>query len=170
MVSWLPGRSAKRASDISAYATLLRPYIARHTSPHDVEDVLQETMLRIHQRRNEEGIDSFSAYAFQTARSVMADRARRDFVRKGRAHTELDEAHHPIELVTPERILAGKETLKRFTTALEDMPERTRHVFILHRFEDMSYADIADHIGVSHSAVGKHMVKALRFLAQRDLP
>lgn len=165
-----PTTPAQTAPDVSEYHAILRPYVARHVQYDDVDDVLQETMLRLYQRQAEQDIDNLNAYAFQTARSVIADRWRRGKARQQGSHARLEEAHHPLELVTPERILAGKEAVGRLVLALEEMPERTRDVFILHRFEDMSYMEIADHMGVSLSAIGKHMVKALRFLAQKDLP
>ncbi len=33
--------------------TLLRPYVARHVQRDDIEDVLQETLLRLHQRQSD---------------------------------------------------------------------------------------------------------------------
>ena len=165
-----PGASSLARPSFSDFIALLRPYIARRVPHDDVEDLLQETMLRLHQRKSIEMIENPSAYAFQTARSVMVDRGRRDAVRQRNAHAELEEAHHPIEYATPERVLAGRQALDRLTCALSEMPVRTRDVFVLHRFEEMSYAEIGAHLGISLSAVGKHMMKALCFLAQRGLP
>ena len=51
--------------------------------------------------------------------------------------------------------------------ALHELPERTRVVFALHRFEEMSYAQIARRLQVSVSAIEKHMIKALAHLARR---
>jgi RNA polymerase sigma factor (sigma-70 family) len=149
---------------------MLRPYVARHVLRDDIEDVLQETMLRMHQRQSVATVENMNAYAFQTVRSVLADRWRRASVRRSDAHMMLDEAHHPVDMVTPEQILLGRQTMQRLVSVLEKMPVRTRQIFMLHRFDEMSYIEIADHCGISLSAVGKHIVKALRFLAQNDLP
>ena len=46
------------------------------------------------------------------------------------------------------------------------LPERTRDVFMLHRFEQMSYPEIARAFGISVSAVEKHIIKALRRLTE----
>lgn len=154
----------------SDYAAILRPYVTRHVQHDEIEDVLQEVLLRLHQRQATEGIENPKAYAFQAVRSVISDRWRRGTARKQGAHTSLKEVHHPVEHATPERIVEGRQAIHRLVAALNEMPERTRDIFVLHRFEDMSYPQIADHIGISLSAVGKHMVRALRFLAQKDLP
>lgn len=161
---------ADREPDLTDYADMLRPYIRRQVPADLVEDVLQETMLRLHQRSPREEIANFRAYAFQSVRSVIIDLRRRDTARHRSAHSSLEEGHHPSHSLTPERVLIGQEALDRFVVALEEMPVRTRDIFVLHRFEDMSYAAIADHMEISLSAVGKHMMKALYFLAERDLP
>jgi RNA polymerase sigma-70 factor (ECF subfamily) len=66
--------------------------------------------------------------------------------------------------------LRGREDVDRLVEALAAMPDLTRDAFVLHRFEEMSYDAIADHLGISNSAVGRHLMKAVRFLAARDLP
>lgn len=149
---------------------MLRPYVARHVPRDQVEDFLQEIMLRLHQRQSTSPIDNFRAYAFQTARSVIVDRGRRDTVRKQDEHFALTELHHPVDHITPEQVLLGRESLQRLAAALERMPERTRDIFVLQRFEEMSYPAIAEHLEISLSAVGKHMVKALRLLAEEVFP
>jgi RNA polymerase sigma-70 factor (ECF subfamily) len=40
-------------------------------------------------------------------------------------------------------------------------------VFLLHRFEGLSYSEIARRLGVSRSAVEKHMMHALQMLSER---
>jgi RNA polymerase sigma-70 factor (ECF subfamily) len=45
------------------------------------------------------------------------------------------------------------------------MPERTRTVFILRRLEGQRFQDIAVHLGISVSAVEKHMVRAIQQLS-----
>lgn len=155
---------------LADYLVLLRPYIARRVPRDQVDDLIQETILRMHQRISSEEIGNIQAYAFQTARSVIIDRRRRGEVRKSQAHAALSEADHPVDFITPEQTLLARESLRRFTAALEEMPERTRDIFVLHRFEEMTYPAIAAHMEISPSAVGKHMVKALRFLAEKGLP
>ena len=61
----------------------------------------------------------------------------------------------------------GQEQLRVVERALHELPERTRVVFTLHRFEEMSYAQIARRLQVSVSAIEKHMIKALAHLARR---
>ena len=70
-----------------------------------------------------------------------------------------------ISWLDPLRILEGKEELHAATASLPGLPERTRTVFILRRLEGQKYQDIAAHLGISVSAVEKHMVRAIQHLS-----
>lgn len=142
----------------------IRRYLARRVAPADVDDLVQNVVLRLHTRRSETAIDNPAAYLFQVAHSVLTDHARRNQVRHRSAHQTLENEHHPVEGRSPERVLQGKEDLARLVAAIGDLPERTRQAFVLHRFEEMSYAAIARHMGISVSAVEKHIMKAIRIL------
>lgn len=148
----------------------LRRYIAKRAEAVDVDDLVQDVLLRMHVRGQAEAIDNIEGYLFQVAASVLTDRARRDRTRERGAHCELTEPLHPADDRTPERVLRGREDVDRLVEALAAMPDLTRDAFVLHRFEEMSYDAIADHLGISNSAVGRHLMKAVRFLAARDLP
>ncbi|WP_030539496.1 RNA polymerase sigma factor [Sphingobium sp. DC-2] len=156
--------------DLTAYVPALRRYIAKRADAADVDDLVQDVLLRMHVRGQAEAIDNIEGYLFQVAASVLTDRARRDRTRERSAHCELTESFHPVENRTPERVLRGREDVDRLVEALEAMPDLTRDAFVLHRFEEMSYDAIGEHLGISTSAVGRHLMKAVRFLAARDLP
>jgi RNA polymerase sigma factor (sigma-70 family) len=46
------------------------------------------------------------------------------------------------------------------------LPERCREVYLLHRFDGLSYAQIATQCGVSVSMVEKQMTKAIKRIAE----
>jgi RNA polymerase sigma-70 factor (ECF subfamily) len=163
-------RGRSDAPDLSAHVPALRRYIAKRASPSDVDDLVQDVLVRMHVRGQADPIANVEGYLFQVAASVLTDRARRDIVRHRGAHHELTEALHPVDELTPERVLRGREDVDRLAAALEEMPILTRDAFVLHRFEEMSYDAIGEHLGISTSAVGRHIMKAIRFLAARDLP
>ncbi|WP_279330720.1 RNA polymerase sigma factor [Sphingomonas oleivorans] len=145
----------------------MRSFFAKRVCSHDVEDMVQEVALRMQVRRARGAIENVEAYLFQVAQSVLTDRGRRDQVRHRSRHEPLEEAHHPHEEISPARVLEGREQLAIVIAALEELPDRTRQAFVLHRFQEMSYAGIARHMGVSVSAVEKHIMKAIKHLAAR---
>lgn len=67
------------------------------------------------------------------------------------------EACDPQELFTQE----AQELIKK---ALEEMPEKTREIFIMSRFQDKSYKEIAEAMHLSVKSVEFHISKALKIL------
>jgi RNA polymerase sigma-70 factor (ECF subfamily) len=61
--------------------------------------------------------------------------------------------------------VGARQELHAATLALLRLPERTRTVFILRRLEGMRFHEIASHLGISVSAVEKHMVRAIHQLS-----
>jgi RNA polymerase sigma factor (sigma-70 family) len=131
----------------------------------EAEDMVQEVFARIAARDSAEPVEHLGAYVTRTATSVMADRARRQSARQSHLHVPFDGEAHGDEEIGPDRILSAKQDLHAATAALLSLPERTRTVFILRRLEGFRYQDIATHLGISVSAVEKHMVKAIRHLS-----
>jgi RNA polymerase sigma-70 factor (ECF subfamily) len=143
----------------------LRSWFGRRLrNPVDVDDAVQDVWLRSRSHLSRGLVDNIPAYLFQTAQSVLTDRARRASVRREGHHEPLEEFHHPVEWITPERVLMGEQAMERVLARLGEMPERTRDIFLLHRFENIGYGEIAMRMNISVSAVEKHIMKALRLL------
>lgn len=60
-----------------------------------------------------------------------------------------------------EHALLGQDLDWILTSALGELPRRTREIFRLNRFEQRSYREIREELGISLSAVEYHMMKAL---------
>ncbi|RRN63522.1 RNA polymerase sigma factor [Caulobacter sp. 602-1] len=144
---------------------LARYFRNRVPDASEVDDLVQEVFTRIAARDSEEPIEHLGGFVFQIAANVLADRARRRFARKAEAHVPFDAERHGDHDFDPHRILAGKETLRAATEALLAMPHRTRTIFVLHRLEGRKVREIALQLGISVSAVEKHMVKAMQHLS-----
>ena len=69
-----------------------------------------------------------------------------------------------------EAVVTSRERLARLVAALETLPPKTRTIFRLHKFDGVSYADIASQLDISRSSVEKHMMEALRVLARKAQP
>ncbi|KSB87378.1 hypothetical protein AS593_12270 [Caulobacter vibrioides] len=149
------------------YQQALKAFFRRRVEGGEVDDLVQEVLLRLHNRRDGGEVSNLGSFIFQTATNVLLDRRRRDTVRKRQAHCELEEVHHPLDELSPDRILQAKEQAAVAAAALGDLPLRTRAAFMLVRFEGMSYKAAAAQLGLSVSAVEKHVAKALKHLTSR---
>jgi RNA polymerase sigma-70 factor (ECF subfamily) len=151
-----------------SYGPALRSFFRRRAAlAEEVDDLAQDVLIRLIRRGSLADVSHLGAYVFQTAANILRDRKRRDGARAADAHDVIDEMHVDDAAFTPERVLLGQEALDRLRTGLLDLPERTREVFFLGRIERMPYADVAERLGISLSAVNKHMAKALIFLVNR---
>ncbi|MDB5455663.1 MAG: polymerase sigma factor [Caulobacter sp.] len=164
----IAAESGEALADIGAgFIPALRAFFSRRAPANDVEDLVQEVLLRIQKRQPVHVVRNAEGYLFEVAANVLIDRSRRDRSRRRGDHCEFTEFHHPIDEMSPERVLLGREEMARALAALQELPERTRRVFVLVRFEEMSYKLVARRLGVSVSAVEKHVMKALRHLSAR---
>jgi RNA polymerase sigma factor (sigma-70 family) len=144
---------------------LKRFFRRRIRNDAEVEDMVQDVFARMVARDSTEPVENLGGYVLKTASSVLADRARRRSSRGADLHVAFDSEVHGEHEIDPERILRGKQELHAATAALLSLPERTRTVFILRRLEGQKYQDIATHLGISVSAVEKHMLRAVQHLS-----
>ena len=146
---------------------LIRYFGKRIREAFDVDDLVQEVFIRLVRQAAIESVTQIDSYVFQTAANVIRDRARRHAARHHREHGPLSDSELPPNDLSPERVLLGAEQLARAISALEELPENTRRVFVLRRYEGMRHEEIATHLGMSVSGVRFHMEKAKAHLARR---
>lgn len=82
-----------------------------------------------------------------------------------KARTRVNEGWQPDEPDShgsePQAALEAGNDLRHVEAALRALPERTRQIFLLNRIHGRKYAEIAKAMGLSQSAVEKHMMRAL---------
>jgi RNA polymerase sigma factor (sigma-70 family) len=160
------------------YRKPLMTYFQRQTGDHaEAEDLTQEVLLRLVRVNGDEAIEAPDEFVFTIASNLLRDRARKRVTRQADRHVSLHPAPDenatsaPLQLAAEDlpadRVLMGKERLRRVLDALADLPERTREIFVLYRLERLRQAQIAERLGISVSAVEKHVVRAVAHLARR---
>lgn len=154
-------RLSSPSYDSSKLEAALRRYFRRRSAAHEVDDLVQEVFVHLQSRRSEERVEDMDRYVFVVAGNVLMRRHRKERRWTRVLGIEPQDDYTPI---TPERALLGKDRLSSALAVLTQLPPRTRQIFLLHRFEDMTYLRIASALGISRSAVEKHMIRALRAL------
>ena len=152
----------------------LKSYFSRRIRNQvEVEDLVQEVLLKVLRTSGSPDIRDAEAYIFTTARNLLRDR-HRQAVRQGvQGYLSLEdaEAHQfdgrMVEEITPERVLLGRDALSEVLGALQELSVMTRNIFILFRLENMKQKDIAALYGIGQSTVEKHVMKAMLHLATR---
>jgi RNA polymerase sigma-70 factor (ECF subfamily) len=146
-------------------AALLRFAAAKLGSEQEARDVAQEAYVRLLQLDRPETIGYLRAFLFKIASNLAMDRLR---ARKRMPSTQAfaDEDVVPFELY-PERHCAGREMVGVIRSALAELPTKCREIFVLHRLEGLSRAEIAARTGLGERMVRLYMARALEHVRRR---
>lgn len=141
--------------------------MARVRCRHTADDLVQETFLRFAQQPDNAGEGNARSYLFRTAVNLVTDHFRRE--ERRRTHTMPAEflAGIPDDAPPAERVAEARQRLEFLLRAMEELPMRTREIFVLHRFDGLSYAEVARRLGISESSVQKHLARALAHAVRR---
>ncbi|WNO07622.1 RNA polymerase sigma factor [Teredinibacter sp. KSP-S5-2] len=128
----------------------------------DSGEVLNETYIRLLRMDSPERLDSNpKAYIYTIATNIIRDEIRRKVSRKHDAHVEFNEEEcSPDESLNPVNNVSFSQSMNRMKEVLFQLPKLTRDIFLLSRFEEMTYPEIAESLGVSTRTVERHMSKA----------
>ena len=151
------------------YGAPLERYLTRKLdNPADAAEVAQEAFIRIYRLEHPEQLDNARAFLFQVASNLAVDQLRRRtlhyrFLRaESPDHAEGETPDGSADTASPEQILGSREKLDRIYRAVDELPEKCRQAFLLHRTSGLSYSDIARELGVSVSSVEKYILQALK--------
>jgi RNA polymerase sigma-70 factor (ECF subfamily) len=155
--------------DLNArFARPLRSFFRKRAyNEQEADDLVQEVFVRLAAREPATSMEHADAYIFQMAANLLRDRARRHATRNAADRDLKAGDANSFEEISPERVLLGKQRLALLERVLGELPERTRVVFLLHRFEELRYAEIARRLEISVSSVEKHMMEAMRRIRTR---
>jgi RNA polymerase sigma factor (sigma-70 family) len=164
--------SATQDAQLEEFARRFRPALVRFFGKRarqraDVEDLVQEVFARVAGRSSSGEIRDPQGYLMQAAANVWRDWVRRQASHASAVHDAYDDDRHAPEGISPERVLEARQSVQPVLAALAELTEATRQVFVLCRIEGMKYSDAARRLGVSVSAIEKHMMKAIAHLANR---
>jgi RNA polymerase sigma factor (sigma-70 family) len=150
-------------------APLVRFFEKRMGRQADVEDLVQEVFLRLAGGGQIQAADQPEAYLFRTATNVLLDHQRRRAARASKAHEPYDEEFHgnARETFSPERAALSSQAIEQLVAALRELPERTRTIWVLYQLEELTHAEISRRLGLTVSAIEKHMGRASAYLLKR---
>jgi RNA polymerase sigma-70 factor (ECF subfamily) len=148
------------------YRASLQRYLTRLVRPEDAAELVQETYFRLLRHESMVRLEAMArAFLFQTATNLARDHRRRGVVRRSDQHVALDDLEIAQEHQGPEQQLVGEQILAQIERAIADLPADTRTVFLLHRFRDLSYPEIAKLMNLSTRSVARKMADALERLS-----
>lgn len=136
----------------------------------EAEDVAQEAFVRFHRSGHDVTAADARPLLFVIAKHIQLDRwkaAGREARRNALEDVyDLDSGPHALASPAPraDQQLIDRQNLAAVAAAIRALPPKTRDAFLLHRFEGLTYRQIAGRLGISVSMVEKHIAEALRQL------
>jgi RNA polymerase sigma-70 factor (ECF subfamily) len=159
-----------REGDTAAYTQIYtRHWSALYRSAYNVLrdeamalDVLQEVFAWIWSNKERIEVDNLRAYLYAAVRFKVANALRDEKYRKGffTVFEQLKD-HDPGFNDETLEVKELKNVIAAFTDSL---PEKSREVFRLSRYEQASNKEIANRLGISEKTVENHMTTTLRKL------
>lgn len=161
------------AAYLERRADLVRFFTLRLNSVAAAEDLVQDIYLRIAAADPRTAVENPVGYLYRLGSNLMLDRLRgerrtaaRDAAWRESQRTMLG-GEEMADEPAADAALASRQRLAAIVAALNELPEQTRRVFRLHKFEGLSHPEVAARLGISRSAVEKHMMAALKHLARQ---
>lgn len=158
MVGFVPDRSS--------WNVLIRRVRAA-TRDRDAEDLLNAAFVKLEDYRKRVSVENPAEFLVRVAINLSRDERRRASARNHFDATGSEGMALPDEHPLQDEVFDARGRLRRVTGALDLLSPRTRQIFLMHRVEGLKYREIAERLGITISAVEKHIAKAALFLEEQ---
>ena len=154
---------------VTRYYRELLNFLSRKVSDRaTAADLAQESYARMYAAQQSGAIvHDPRALLYKTARNLVIDHHRHGDVRAGVEHPGKDASpidaddHAGPASFEPDTALSSKQGVAAMVAAIGKLPPRCREAFMLNRFEDLTYAQVAERMGISVKMVELHIKNAL---------
>ena len=141
---------------------ILRQIARRTRNQADAEDLMHSAYLRLEAYRAKTPVQDPAAFLVRTAYNLNIDNFRRDKHLSDPSHAVHIEDSAPLQ----DEVVEARARLDRVKEGLARLSPRTREIFLMQRLGNLKYHEIATRLGISSSAVEKHIAKAALFLTE----
>jgi len=166
---WAEGlRAGDRSVFEEIFRTLyadLRAYAEGIVHRSDLaEEVVQDVFLQMWLRQDEwEPSDRVTAYAYRSVHNRALNVTQKQNTQREREEA-LSRARDEGAYVLPDEDLHSSDRMEAIRNVIRELPERRRHIFVLSRWHDLTYAEIAEVLDISVRTVETQIRRALRTL------
>lgn len=144
------------------YYPILCTYCYRFVRLEDAEEIVQDVMLWLWENRDRPIIEySLKQYLFRAVFNRSMTRIAQNEVKQ-----RADEAYHQrmLDMLQDVDVYLINELSKHIQKAIDELPPSYKEAFIMHRFRDLSYKEIAEILNVSPKTVDYRIQQALKIL------
>ena len=143
----------------------LSRFLVSMVPPRDVEDIIQETYVRMCKAENKTFIKDSESFMFRTARNLALDYLKRAETRLTSGVDDIDEIlleeHDPTF-----GQIASDEEFGLFCAAIRELPKQSQRAFILKKVYGYSLKEIMLEMDLGQPTVESHIVSATKKCVQ----
>jgi len=150
------------AEELQPHEPSLRAYLRRSMQATDVDDLVQESFMRVLREHERGEVRSAKSFLFTVARNALRDLLRARGVARAESITEnealpvLEEGPSVVDLVS------RRQELALLSEAIRELPERCRQVFLLRKIQGISQREIAERLDITENTVETLVAKGAR--------
>jgi RNA polymerase sigma factor (sigma-70 family) len=143
--------------------------------PKEIEDIVQETYVRVCQTKKKDAITAPRSFLYKTARNLALDHVKRAETRLAismddTVDSEFGAAEELADVTFDE--VASNEEFARFCEAVRHLPVQCRRAFVLKKVYGYSQREIAREMSITENTVEKHIALGVKrctyFMAQYE--
>ena len=162
------------SDEVQPHAAAVRAYLKNSfPTERDVDDIVQESLLRIWRTRLLQPVRSAKALLFQIARHTAIDLRRRSKVSPVHTVRDLEGLHAIEDGADTIGVLSRQEKILLLAQAIDALPVRCREIVILRKLKNMPQKEVAALLGLSEKTVEAHLARGIKrcgsFLRKRGM-
>ena len=139
-------------------------------NPAEAEDVVQETMIKIWNRRDQwDEIESIEAFSLTICRNLAVDKMRKIEGQNQSLDEVANDAPDRSYSSNPEEQAMQQDRIELIRRLIGQLPEKQRSAMQLRDFEGKSYKEIAAIMGISEEQVKVNIFRARQAIRQKYL-
>jgi RNA polymerase sigma factor (sigma-70 family) len=148
--------------NVHAHDQKLKSYLrSSFPSVSDVEDIVQESYLRIWRRQLVDPIRSSKTFLFQIAKRLAIDLIRHHRAAPFDSVTETVTRSVIEDKLGAAAVAVENEELDMLYQAIKSLPQRTQEILILRKIQRLSQKEIAAQLGISERVVASQACRGL---------
>ena len=135
---------------------------------HDDEaskDVVADAFELVWRRLQDSDVDKLSSYLLTTVKNVCLDYIRKQNIRNRYVQASVQAVGK--QSFNPEEVDLHEEKIQTIMRSLDELTPRTQQIVTMCYVQRKKYREVAEELGISESAVKKHIMQALSYMRQK---
>lgn len=149
--------------EVQPHEHALRAYLqAAAPNRADVDDLMQESYLRLLRARSQGPIHCVRAFVFAIARNAVRDAVRDKLANREISGMDLDSIRVFEDSADVVSIVSRRQEQALLAEAIRDLPERCRNVLLMRKIHGLSQKEIARKLRISENTVESLISRGVR--------